>query len=110
MKPGYTVNGLKEFREVRHIPELIYAMLPDEPQLEDGIFYVVDDSPYVEYNCPCGCGSVVMLPTKRHTDGKTGWDYIERDGKVTLSPSVFSTGLPCRSHYFIRGNRVEWCR
>ena len=95
MKPGYTVNGLKEFREVRHIPELIYAMLPDEPLLEDGIFYVVDDSPYVEYNCPCGCGSVVMLPTKRHTDGKTGWDYTERDGKVTLSPSVFSTGFPC---------------
>ena len=43
MKPGYTANGLKEFREVRHIPEPIYAMLPDEPELEDGIFYVVDD-------------------------------------------------------------------
>lgn len=51
-----------------------------------------------------------MLPTKRHTDGNAGWDYKEQDGKVTLSPSVYSTGFPCRSHYFIRGNRVEWCR
>ena len=43
MKPGYTANGLKEFREVRHIPEPIYAMLPDEPELEDGIFFFDSD-------------------------------------------------------------------
>jgi hypothetical protein len=28
---------------------------------------------------------------------------------VTLSPSVHSTGFPCRSHYFIRNNRIDWC-
>lgn len=100
---------LTAFREVRHIPDLIYAMLPGEPSLEDGVIYVVDGTPYVEYNCPCGCGGVVMLPTKNNQRDYEGWGFWEQDGKVTLSPSVFSTGFPCKSHYFIRANRVEWC-
>lgn len=103
------MERLTKFREVRHIPDLIYAMLPDEPQLEDGVFYVVDNSPYVEYNCPCGCGGVVMLPTKKHNKGYDGWAFHEQGGQVTLSPSVLSSGFPCKSHYFIRANRVEWC-
>lgn len=103
------MQRLTEFREVRHIPEFLYAMFDDEQKLEDGIFYVVDNSPYVEYNCPCGCGRVVTLPTKKHQDGYDGWGFEEQDRKVTLSPSVYSTGFPCRSHYFIRENRIDWC-
>ena len=96
---------LTEFKEVRHVPDLNY---PGDPPLEDGVLYVVDDSPYVQYNCPCGCGNQVMLPTSKHQEGYHGWGFIEQAGKVTLSPSVYSTGLPCRSHYFIRSNRIEW--
>lgn len=99
---------LTAFREVRHIPDFIYAMFPGEPELEDGVFYVVDDSPYVEFNCPCGCGKVVELPTKKHQPDFDGWDFREKDGKVTLAPSVLSSGFACKSHYFIRENRVEW--
>lgn len=103
------MQRLTEFREVRHIPEFLYAMFDDEQKLEDGVFYVVDNSPYVEYNCPCGCGGVVILPTKKHQDGYDGWGFKEQNGKVTLSPSVYSTGFSCRSHYFVRENRIEWC-
>lgn len=100
---------LTEFHEVRHVPELSFAEFPGQPPLEDGVFYVVDNSPYVEYNCPCGCGRVVTLPTKKHQDGYDGWDYLEKDGKVTLSPSVLSSGFSCKSHYFIRNNALQWC-
>jgi len=34
------------FREVRHIPEPIYAMMPGEPQLDDGVLYIVDGPAY----------------------------------------------------------------
>lgn len=102
------MDRLTEFKEVRHIPELLYAMFDGDEKLEDGVLYVVDDSPYVEYNCPCGCGNVVMIPTTKHERGYDGWGFSEHEGKVTLSPSVYSTGFPCRSHYFIRGNRIEW--
>lgn len=104
-----SMERLREFREVRHVPELSYAGFPGEPPLEDGVLYVVNDSPYVEYNCPCGCGSVVTLPTKKHSTGYDGWDFREENGKVTLSPSVLSSGFPCRSHYFVRKNRIQWC-
>lgn len=103
------MQRLTEFREVRHIPEFLYAMFDDEQKQDDGVFYVVDNSPYIGYNCPCGCGRVVILPTKKHQDGYDGWGFKEEDGKVTLSPSVYSTGFPCRSHYFIRENRIDWC-
>lgn len=96
---------LTEFKEVRHVAEPNY---PGDPALEDGVLYVVDDSPYVQYNCPCGCGNIVMLPTLKHQEGYHGWGFVEQAGEVTLSPSVYSTGLPCRSHYFIRSNRIEW--
>ena len=103
------MQKLTEFREVRHIPEFLYAMFDSEPKLEDGVLYVVDNSPYVEYNCPCGCGSVVALPTQKHQTGYSGWGFSEKDGKVTLSPSIYSTGFSCKSHYFVRNNRIEWC-
>ena len=97
---------LTEFKEVRHVADLNY---PGDPTLEHGVLYVVDDSPYVQFNCPCGCGGDVTLPTTKHEKGYHGWGFAESDGKVTLSPSVFSTGFPCRSHYFIRNNRIDWC-
>lgn len=97
---------LTEFKEVRHVPDLNY---PEDSEMEDGVLYVVDDSPYVQFNCPCGCGGDVTLPTTKHERGYDGWGFSEADGKVTLSPSVFSSGFACRSHYFIRRNRIEWC-
>lgn len=97
---------LTEFKEVRHVPDLNY---PGDSSLDDGVLYVVDDSPYVQYNCPCGCGSIVTLPTLKHQEGYHGWGFLEDRGMITLSPSIHSTGLPCRSHYFIRANRVVWC-
>ena len=100
---------LTEFREVWHVPDLSYAEFTDGTPLQDGVLYVVDNSPYVEYNCPCGCGRVVTLPTKKHSNGYDGWEFREEDGKVTLSPSVLSSGFDCKSHYFIRGNRIDWC-
>jgi hypothetical protein len=99
------------FDRVKHLEDPIYSMLPGEPTLEDGVLYVVDGPHYVEYNCPCGCGNVVMIPYfKDMADrGDYGWGMTEHDGKVSLTPSVFSSSWPCRSHYFIRQNRIEWC-
>lgn len=98
------------FDEVRHIPEPIYAMLPEEPSLEDGVLYIVDGPQYAEYNCPCGCGAVIMIPyfTPGTKGNQYGWELSEKDGKATLSPSVYSK-LACGSHYFIRQNRIDWC-
>lgn len=98
----------KLFRRVRHIEEMKYAMLPGEQKLESGVFYIVANSPFVEYECPCGCGGVVILPTRKNNDGTDGWELTEKEGKVTLDPAVVTSGLPCASKYFIRDNIIVW--
>lgn len=110
-------NRLQSFHEVRHITDLKYPWFDAADQLEDGVLYVVDGeqqerNQVIEYNCPCGCGNTVMIPYYRQGQQKEGtpsWAYREETGKVTLSPSIYSTGWPCRSHYFIRDNQIVWC-
>ena len=58
----------------------------------------------VVFRCPCGCGglSEFMLDPIRFR--------LEYDGaKVSFYPSIGIPYLECRSHYWIRDNRIEWC-
>ena len=110
------MNRLTEFKEVRHIPELLMPWIPGEEKPEDGVLYVADteyqDEQFIQYNCPCGCGNVVFIPYYKQGQQKEehpSWGFREKNGKVTLSPSILSSGFPCRSHYFIRENRIQWC-
>lgn len=110
------MERLTEFREVRHIPELLTPWIPGDEALEDGVLYVVDHEnqreQFVEFNCPCGCGQVVWIPYYKLGQQRElypSWGFRETDGKVTLSPSILSSGFPCKSHYFIRENRIQWC-
>ena len=105
-----------EFNEVRHVPELLTPWFPGDDQLEDGVLYIVDHEDqreqFVQFNCPCGCGNVVWIPYYKVGQQKEitpSWGLREEDGKVTLSPSILSSGFLCRSHYFIRENRIVWC-
>lgn len=71
--------------------------------LEEGILYVSLENEVVGHLCPCGCGNKILIRI-----GKAGWKYTENKGKVTLSPSLGNWKLPCRSHYWIRKNKVKW--
>lgn len=104
------------FDGVRHVTEMLYPWFDEKDQLEDGVLYVVDgaakEDQIILYNCPCGCGNTVMIPYYKDGTQKEqtpSWSYREVDGRVTLSPSIFSTGWPCRSHYFVRDNKIVWC-
>jgi hypothetical protein len=52
--------------------------------------------------CACGCGAKVVTPL-----GPNDW-VLTFDGTVTLRPSVGNGQQPCRSHYLIRHDRVDW--
>lgn len=81
-------------------PELVRLM---PKQLEDGILYVSQEYGTAAHKCACGCGSRIVTPL---TD--TFWNLTLRDGRATLYPSVGNWDYPCRSHYWIRDNRIEW--
>lgn len=65
---------------------------------------------WAKFYCPCGCGKEIMLSLNSNI--KPCWNIklnkIKGDFKVTLSPSINLTSFPCKSHFFIRNNRVDW--
>jgi hypothetical protein len=78
---------------VEYIPE----------QLEEGVVYVSIRYATAMHRCFCGCGSEVVTPIS-----PTDWTLIFDGRTISLDPSVGSWNLPCRSHYWITHNRVEW--
>ena len=77
--------------------------LPDE--LDDGVAYVSMRYTVVIHMCCCGCRNKVVTPLNPEA-----WE-LTFDGKsISLYPSIGNRSLPCRSHYLIRRNRIQWAR
>jgi hypothetical protein len=71
--------------------------------LEAGKLYVSIAYDTVTHLCCCGCANEVVTPLH-----PTRWSLTYDGDTVSLHPSVGSWGLPCRSHYLIKRNRVVW--
>lgn len=72
--------------------------------------YVVGEGAHVWFAaliCPCGCRELLQMSL--HPEGRPRWRLtLHAGGTVSLKPSVWRrTG--CRSHFFLRRGRVEWC-
>ena len=78
-------------------------LIPDD--MAEGVLYVSVQYATATHKCACGCGKLVVTPI-RPTDWTMIWD---RD-TITLSPSIGNWNFPCRSHYFIRENKIIWAR
>jgi len=74
--------------------------IPAEP--DPGNLYVSMQFETAVHLCPCGCGAKVVTPL-----GPRDW-VLTFDGTVSLRPSVGNGQQPCRSHYYIRNNRIDW--
>ncbi len=87
--------GLTEFKI-----KLVHRV-PD--QLKFGVLYVCFDCNVVVHLCPCGCGEKVVLPI-----APSCWS-VQYDGEsISLNPSIGNFQYPCKSHYWIRNNKVVW--
>lgn len=71
--------------------------------LEEGVLYVSLTYGTISHRCCCGCGREVVTPLTL-----TDWKLIFDGETVSLYPSIGNWNFPCRSHYWIRHNRVEW--
>jgi hypothetical protein len=71
--------------------------------LQEGVLYISEKYGTAIHKCCCGCGQKVVTPLS-----PAKWQ-LRRDGDtVTLYPSIGNWNFPCRSHYWIRRNRIEW--
>lgn len=72
-------------------------------QLNDDVLYISRRYHTAAHNCCCGCGKEVITPLT-----PTDWSLKANGKAVTMHPSIGNWSLPCRSHYWIRKNKVIW--
>jgi len=72
-------------------------------ELEPNTIYVSITYATAIHNCCCGCGNRVVTPLSQ-----ADWRLIFDGRTISLEPSIGNWSFPCRSHYWIRSNRVVW--
>lgn len=72
--------------------------------LDEGILYISERYQTASHKCACGCGEKVITPLSP-ADWRLSQDQT---GLVTMQPSIGNWNFPCRSHYWIRKNRIQW--
>jgi len=70
---------------------------------EDGKLYVSIKYATAVHNCFCGCRTKVVTPIT-----PADWQLTFDGDTISLYPSVGNWSFPCRSHYWIKRDRVVW--
>ena len=81
-------------------PEFVDS-IPKDPG--EGILYISRKYSTAVHRCCCGCGQKVVTPLR-----PTDWKLTVRGDYVSLWPSIGNWSFPCRSHYWIVNNQIEW--
>jgi hypothetical protein len=84
-------------------PEYV-DLIPPVADMKEGVLYISRPFMTTSHLCACGCGNEVILPY----GCRRFWILTERLSGVTIRPSVGSFNLPCKSHYYITDNKIEW--
>lgn len=72
-------------------------------ELVEGILYVSMTYSTAVHLCACGCLTKVVTPLS-----PAKWSLIFDGVSISLTPSIGNWQFPCRSHYWIRQNKVRW--
>lgn len=72
-------------------------------RLKPGTLYLSLKYATAVHLCACGCGNEIVTPLS-----PPGWSVTFNGETVSLSPSIGNWLLPCRSHYWIRNDEVQW--
>lgn len=88
------------------VDEVTYEFVDSAPQqLEPGTLYISIKYRAIVHLCLCGCGEKVLLKLDPEL-----WSFTFDGRSVSIHDSVGNVGIPCRSHYIVRNNRVHWLR
>ncbi|UUW08675.1 DUF6527 family protein [Flavobacterium plurextorum] len=69
--------------------------------LDEGILYITVKYKTAAHLCACGCGKKVITPITPNR-----WSLAYDGETITLSPSIGNWSFECRSHYWIRKNKI----
>jgi hypothetical protein len=83
---------------------LRYNFVDNIPEnLLEGEIYISIKFATAIHKCCCGCGHEVVTPLS-----PTDWKLIFDGVSISLHPSIGNWDFDCRSHYWIKKNRVRW--
>jgi hypothetical protein len=74
-------------------------------ELQEGVLYVSVQYATAVHTCACGCGNKVVTPIS-----PIDWQLFFDGDSVSLRPSIGNWEFPCRSHYWIKSNKIRWAR
>ena len=95
-----------KFRGVMILEPIFVDVLPPFERIKNGQIWISHKHRTINLRCPCGCLSLTVLtlhPDRWHLcfDGRTVSLVGHTGGSVWTSSG-------CRSHYYIRENKVIW--
>lgn len=85
---------MKTIKTVTIIHNYVKVM-PEIEDMDEGVLYVSKEYNTAIHACLCGCRNQVVTPLNAN-----GWK-LSTDKGVTMTPSIGSFSLPCKSHYII---------
>jgi len=71
--------------------------------IEPGKIYISMQYATAAHKCCCGCGCEVITPLS-----PTDWKLIFDGQTISLNPSIGNWSFKCKSHYWIKQNRIVW--
>jgi hypothetical protein len=71
--------------------------------LEEGILFISREYKIAIHLCACGCGERTVTPLN-----KNEWKLENEGGLVSLTPSIGNFQMRCKSHYWIKKNKIVW--
>ena len=97
---------------IHEIKPVSVKNIPWKDEMGHGKVYVSEEYGTAAFLCPCGCGEEIAIaiksPVWEGVNNAHIWGYKLTDDTLTLSPSILQR-VGCKSHFFIRGNKVIWC-
>ncbi len=89
-----------------------YIFIDDVPdRLNNKVIYLIthqDQCWQIVMICPCGCGKLLHMNVIK--DYHPCWKYeFDSHKRISLQPSIHRQ-VGCKSHFFIRNGKVNWCR
>jgi hypothetical protein len=86
--------------KIRH---MFVEYMPEK--LEENTLYISIKYATTIHLCPCGCGNKVVAPLSPND-----WSLTFDGLSISLSPSIGNWSFPCKSHYWIREDKIVWSR
>lgn len=86
---------------LNHVSPIFVEFIPE--CIESGKLYISEEHEIAIHKCCCGCGEEVVTPLS-----PVDWQITKSNKGISLSPSIGNWNYRCKSHYFIRNNKVVW--